>query len=257
LAFLVVSIYFSPWFFYPNPKHWLTRGSFLSIAGVSAGLVAVFTAIWPRHLRQSVRVLAVTAFIYLAWRLAIPWINWLAALSLTAEQHYWVSKGPGNGVLGLLPSSCAVLVGGYFLFGLTGREQWNGRLQFAPRDVIIGGGVGVVTSALAVASAAAAGASVYWAPNWAGHGVNIFSNLYEEVLARGLLLQVTRRAGGNWFGMIWTGLVFGSMHGVSWLGLGFALITWIIAWVVLRAGSLWAGWVFHQTIDMLADSFLH
>jgi membrane protease YdiL (CAAX protease family) len=62
-------------------------------------------------------------------------------------------------------------------------------------------------------------------------------------------LQVARRAGGNGFAMIWTGLVFGSMHGLTWLALGFALVTWIIAWVVLRAGSLWAGWVFHQTID--------
>ena len=90
-----------------------------------------------------------------------------------------------------------------------------------------------------------------------GHGVNAFSNLYEEILARGLLLQVARRAGGNAFAMVWTGLIFGSMHGLTWMALGFAIITWIIAWVVLRAGSLWAGWGFHQAIDMIVDSLVH
>jgi membrane protease YdiL (CAAX protease family) len=257
LSALVVSIYFSPWYFYPNPKHWLTANLFLSIAGTAAGLGAGFTAIRPRYRAPLVRVLTITAFIYLTWRLAIPWLNWLSALPLTTDQHYWVSKGPGGGVLGLLPTTLAVLVGGYFLFGVPLREQWNGRLRFALRDIIIGGGVGVGASVLTLACAALAGPGVYWAPNWAGHGVNVFSNLYEEVLARGVLLQVARRAGGNWFGMIWTGLVFGSMHGVNWLALGFAVVTWIIAWVVLRAGSLWAGWVFHQTIDVLVDSFLH
>jgi hypothetical protein len=57
--------------------------------------------------------------------------------------------------------------------------------------------------------------------------------------------------------MIWTGLVFGSMHGVNWLALGLATVTWVIAWVVLRAGSLWAGWVFPQIIDVLVDSMMH
>jgi membrane protease YdiL (CAAX protease family) len=254
---LVVLIYFSPWFFYANAKPSLTTGWILGMAGVAAGLGGGFAALWPRHRPRLVRVLTVTAFSYLAWRLAIPWINWLFTLSLSDEQHYWVSKGPGNGVLGLLPSACAILIGGYLLFGMTLREQWNGRLRLAWRDLMIGGSVAVAMSVLTLIGAAVAGAGVYWAPNWAGHGVNVFSNLYEEIMVRSLLLQVTRRAGASWFAMIWTGVVFGSMHGVNWLALGFALSTWIIAWIVLRSGSLWAGWVFHQTIDMLVDSFLH
>jgi membrane protease YdiL (CAAX protease family) len=62
--------------------------------------------------------------------------------------------------------------------------------------------------------------------------------------------------------MIWTGLVFGTMHfnytmNGLWFALGVATITWIFAWVVLRAGSLWAGWVVHQVLDVIVDSFLH
>jgi membrane protease YdiL (CAAX protease family) len=152
----------------------------------------------------------------------------------------------------------AILLIGWFVYGMSIREQWNGRLSFALRDLWYGGSVGVAVAAFVLGGALLKGSGrVAWEPNWAQNGVNVFSNLYEEVLARSLLLQVVRRQAGNWFGMLWTGLIFGSMHGVSWLALGFALVTWIIAWIVLRAGSLWAGWVFHQVIDVLVDSSLH
>jgi membrane protease YdiL (CAAX protease family) len=259
---IVALVYFSPWFFSPylieGWKHWLKPGPIFGITAVAALLVAAFAAAFPRSITPLIRVLAATAFIYLVWRMAIPWVVYLSKLSLTPRQHYWVSQGPGSGALGLVPTSIAVLLGGRFLFGMSAREQWNGRLSFAMRDVVYGGTVGVAMSAVALASVILTGAGrVYWDPNWDGHGVNVFSNLYEEILARSLLLQVARRAGGNWFAMIWTGLVFGSMHGISWMALGFALSTWVIAWVVLRAGSLWAGWVFHQTIDVIVDSYLH
>jgi membrane protease YdiL (CAAX protease family) len=206
----------------------------------------------------AVRVLAATAFVYVSWRLAILWINWLSTLSLTSYQAYWVYGGPGSGAIGLLPSAVMVLLGGRFLFGMSVREQWNGRLAFAWRDLLYGGSVGIATSAFALASAALTGAGrLAWEPNWSSHGVNVFSNLYEEILVRSLLLQVARRECGNWFAMIWTGMIFGSMHGLTWLALSFAIVTWIIAWVVLRAGSLWAGWVFHQVIDVTVDSWLH
>src|SRR5262249_56141449 len=96
-----------------------------------------------------------------------------------------------------------------------------------------------------------------WEPNWAGHGANLFSNLYEELLARGLLLQVTRRAVGDRFAILWTALVFGTMHAFGWFALGVALTTWIFAWAILRTGSLWTGYVLHQGLDFFMDSFLH
>jgi membrane protease YdiL (CAAX protease family) len=260
-AAVTVLVYFSPWFFSPylfeGWKHSLTPSWIFAIAAGAAFLTATFAVALPRYQVPVIRVLMVTAFVYLTWRLAIFWIAWLARLPLTPDQRYWVYQGPGSGVLGLVPTVAAILLGGRLLFGMSLREQWNGRLSFAMRDLVYGGSVGVAMSAFALGCAALAGASLAWAPNWAGHGVNLFSNLYEEVMARGLLLQVARRQGGDWFAMAWTGIVFGSMHGITWMALGFALVTWIIAWVVLRAGSLWAGWVFHQIIDVIVDSFLH
>jgi membrane protease YdiL (CAAX protease family) len=258
----VVLVYFSPWllspFLFMPSKHPVPNTLILAIAVAGAVLAAAMARALPRYAMAVVRVLAATAFVYLSWRLAIFWIYWLATLPLAPSEAYWVYKGPGSGALGLLPSAVLVLLGGRFLFGMSIRQQWNGRLAFAWRDVVYGGSVGIAMSAFAIACMALAGAGrLAWDPNWSSHGVNVFSNLYEEVLVRSLLLQVARREIGNRCAMIWTGIIFGSMHGLTWMALSFAAVTWIIAWVVLRAGSLWAGWVFHQVIDVIVDSWSH
>jgi membrane protease YdiL (CAAX protease family) len=229
------------------------------MAAAAATLALVVAAAWPHRQASLVRVLAVTAFIYLIYRpLAMPWSFWLSTLPFTPTQQFWMFRGPGGAICGLLPSVVAVLLGGRYLFGVSLREQWNGRLRPGLRDLAYGGAAALAVSAFFLGGMAATGyGRVDWEPNWAGHGANLFSNLYEELLARGLLLQVTRRIGGNWFGIVWTGLVFGSMHPFGWYALGIALTTWIFAWVILRAGSLWAGYILHQGLDFFMDSFLH
>jgi membrane protease YdiL (CAAX protease family) len=228
------------------------------LAGAGAVLAAAVSGALPRYHVGVIRVLAATAFVYMSWRLAIFWIDALSALPLSPEQAYWVYKGPGSGAFGLLPSAILVLLGGRFLFGMSIRQLWNGRLTFSWRDVQYGGSVAVALSAIVITCSALVGVGrVAWEPNWSSNGVNVFSNLYEEILVRSLLLQVARRDLGNRFALIWTGIIFGTMHGLTWLALSFALATWVIAWVVLRAGSLWAGWIFHQTIDVLVDSMVH
>ena len=258
----VVLVYFSPWllspFLFKPSKHPVPNTLIFSVAAAGAVLAAAMARAFPRYRVAVVRILAVTAFVYLSWRLAIFWIDWLATLPLSSSEAYWLYRGPGSGALGLLPSAAIVLVGGRFLFGMSIRQQWNGRLAFAWRDFLYGGSVGIAMSVFAIACMALAGTGrLAWEPNWSSHGVNVFSNLYEEVLVRSLLLQIAKREGGNRFAMIWTGLIFGSMHGLTWMALSFAVVTWIIAWVVLRAGSLWAGWVFHQVIDIIVDSWSH
>jgi membrane protease YdiL (CAAX protease family) len=236
----------------------LSHDAVFVIAAAGAVLAAAVAGAVPRVQTRLLRVLAVTTLIYLIWRFGVPWVFWLSWLTLTPDQKYWVYRGPGGGALGQLPSAVTVLLVGRFLYGMSLREQWSGRLVPTLRDLWYGGSVGVGMSALVLGGAALAGAGrVAWEPNWAQNGVNVFSNLYEEVMARSLLLQVVRREAGDRFAMFWTGLVFGTMHGVNWFAVGVALTTWVIAWIVLRSGSLWAGWVFHQTIDVLVDSSLH
>jgi membrane protease YdiL (CAAX protease family) len=201
----------------------------------------------------------VTAFIYLIFRpLCHPLSYWLDSLHLSKNAAAWVYTGPGGAIFGLLPSVVCVLLGGQYLFGVTIREQWNGRLQPRRRDLWYGGIASVAMSAFFLCGIAATGQGrIAWEPNWAGHGQNLFSNLYEELLARGLLLQVTRRTFGNWFGIFWTAVVFGTMHQFGWFALGVAATTWIFAWVILRSGSLWSGYICHQGLDFFMDSLLH
>ncbi len=80
--------------------------------------------------------------------------------------------------------------------------------------------------------------------------------MYEEVLARGLILQITRKHLGNVFAMLWTGIIFGMMH-MSDPGkvVFFCLFTWLFALAVIRSGSLWSGWIVHQTGDMVNGAF--
>jgi membrane protease YdiL (CAAX protease family) len=251
-------VFFGPYLsknFRPNPP---TRWVF-ALAAAAAILAGTVAILWPRCQASLVRVLAVTAFIYLIFRpLAMPWSFWLTTFPLTPAQQFWLVRGPGGAICGLLPSVVAVLLGGRYLFGMTLREQWSGRLRPTLRDLIYGGTGALTLSALFLGGAAATGnGRVAWEPNWAGHGANLFSNLYEELLARGVLLQVTRRIGGNWFDILWTALVFGSMHSFGWFAFGVALTTWILAWAILRAGSLWAGYILHQGLDFFMDSLLH
>jgi membrane protease YdiL (CAAX protease family) len=239
----------------PNPPvSWV-----LISAAVAAALATAVGLARPGWSASLVRILTVTAFIYLVYRpLAMPWSYWLSTLPLTRTEQFWVFRGPGGAICGLLPSVAAVILGGHFLFGMTFREQWNGRLRPTLPDFVYGIGISLALSAFVLGGAAASGhGRIAWEPNWAGHGANLFSNLYEELLARGLLLQVTRRIAGNGFAIVWTALVFGSMHSFGWFALGVALTTWLLAWAILRAGSLWAGYIVHQGLDFFMDSSLH
>ena len=241
--------------FRPNPPAvWV-----IAMAGGAAVLAAAIALVWPRFRTGLVRVLAATAFVFLIYRpMAMPWSYWLSTLSLSRAEQYWVFRGPGGAIFGLLPSAIVVVLVGHYVFGVSVREQWNGRLRPSIRDLVYGGSAAALLSTVFLIGAAATGnGRVAWEPNWAGHGANLFSNLYEELLARGLLLQVCRRSGGNWFAIFWTAVVFGAMHPFGWFAVGVASTAWIIAWVILRSGSLWAGYFMHQGLDVFMDSLLH
>ena len=119
----VVLVYFSPWllspFLFKPSKHPVPNTLIFSVAAAGAVLAAAMARAFPRYRVAVVRILAVTAFVYLSWRLAIFWIDWLATLPLSSSEAYWLYRGPGSGALGLLPSAAIVLLGGRFLFGMS------------------------------------------------------------------------------------------------------------------------------------------
>lgn len=258
VLFAFANVFLTPYFFNVHPKG-PTPGLVFAMAGTAAALALAIAIVWPGLQASLIRVLLATAFIYLVSKpLAVPYTYWLSTLPLVPTAKYWVYRGPGGATLGLLPTIAAVVVGGRYLFGLSLREQWNGRMHFALRDLVYGAGSAILMCAFLIGGAAVTGdGRVAWEPDWAQNSVNLFSNLYEEILTRGMLLQICRREGGNRFAILWTGLVFGSMHNFGWPILAMAIGGWFLAWVILRAGSLWAGYVAHQVIDVVMDSCLH
>jgi membrane protease YdiL (CAAX protease family) len=251
-------VFFGP-YLWSGYRPFLPVAYVLAMAAGAAILAVSFALIWPGRQQGLIRILAVTAFVYLVFRpVAMPWSYWLSTLGLGSTADYWLWRGPGGAILGLLPSTILLLLGGRYLFGMSIREQWGGRLTPAWRDLVYGGGIGVIWCAIFLAGLAVSSqARLAWEPDLSRDAVNVFSNLYEELLARGLLLAVTRKAGGKWFGMLWSSVVFGSMHAFAWFALGVALTAWVMAWVILKAGSVWAGWVLHQVTDMIMDSWMH
>ena len=228
--------------------------------GVIAGalIAAALTAwrpAWSVRLGRSFGVTAIATAAVIANGVAGPALERVVGDSAASS---WLIDGPGQGVLGLLPGVIVVVLLGRRLFGHGLRDQWGGSLRF-PRAALIHGVVaGALLATAAVAFLLLTGLG-RWGPNVdvARMGVNAFSNLWEELLARGLLLVVVREAFGDRTAMIWTSVFFGVLlHGLSPFALFIAATSWILAWAVIRARSLWAGWVGHQVADVIADSLV-
>ena len=185
------------------------------------------------------------------------WHNFLNSLSLSPRARYWTHAGPGGSLLGLLPATIAWILVGKYLFRMPLKEQFGGRLRMTLRDWRIGIPIAVAFTLVIVSGAAIGGDPIYWSYNWRSPVVNCFSNLYEEILVRGLLLQLTARYWGRLPAMAWTSCAFGLMHGTGEKAIFIALTTWVFAWAVLKSRSLWTSWVIHQGIDMMGDPFLH
>jgi membrane protease YdiL (CAAX protease family) len=73
----------------------------------------------------------------------------------------------------------------------------------------------------------------------------------EELMLRGYGLQLLAEARGRWFAALVTGAFFGAMHagnpGANVLGIvNTATLAVLLAWLVLRTGSLWIAFGYHS-----------
>lgn len=128
------------------------------------------------------------------------------------------------------------------------------------KDVAVGLLLGAAPVALLVALLAATGhASVSpaaWTPavffgSWLPMAVGLaLVSSQEELLLRGYGLQTLADGGGRWFAAIFTGVLFGLMHagnpGANLLGIANTAVNAVLlAWLVLRTGSLWIACAYH------------
>lgn len=244
-----------------NPK-WATPTLIFGVATVMAFTATAFALIKPRLRLSIIIVLLATAFVFFTLK-GLPVItDWsISKLDLSSSQAYWCLYGPGGGLLLLLPSAILTVVFGAAVFGMPFRDQWGGRLRMTIKDWTWGLGVAAIWIGLCACAALLVSISTgetmlairsEWSQYRVDMIINIFSNVYEEVLTRGFILQLTRKHLGNVSAMLWTGIVFAMMH-MSDAGkvIFFCLFTWLFALAVIRSGSLWSGWIVHQASDMV------
>lgn len=88
---------------------------------------------------------------------------------------------------------------------------------------------------------------------------NLFSNLYEEIIYRGLMFNALARImGARWPALLLSSVVFGAMH-VQYPMSGQAMVAvmgLVMGCVYVKTKSLWGAWLSHMTVDVLFDVFV-
>ena len=162
----------------------------------------------------------------------------------------------GNGLLGLLPLVFAILFIGKHLVKMNYNEQWSGTTNFNLASLKYGIIGGIVLASIPLIIVASIGQKFNCKVDSYRYGINCVTNLYEEIICRGLLLACCVKYWNRISSVVWTSVVFGLAHGLNEKSITIALAACLMAWVVLKAKSLWAGWTTHQLTDMIVDTFL-
>lgn len=162
----------------------------------------------------------------------------------------------GNGLLGLLPLALALRFVGKRLLKMDDNEQWSGTTSFKLVSLKYGLISGTLLAAIPLLIMALMGHKFTYKIDFYRYGINAVTNLYEEFICRGLLLACCVKYWTRLWAVVWTSVIFGLAHGLTEKSVGIALGAGLMAWAVLKAKSLWAGWTSHQLTDTLVDTFL-
>ena len=177
-------------------------------------------------------------------------------LGLTNKLNRILFYDYGNGLLGLLPLTLAILFIGKYLLKIDYNEQWSGTTNYKLPSLKYGMISGLVLATIPLIIVASTGQKFSYKVDLYRYGINCITNLYEEIICRGLLLACCVRYWNKLSAVVWTSVVFGLAHGLTEKSIMIALGAGLMAWAVLKAKSLWAGWTSHQLTDMLVDTFL-
>ena len=180
----------------------------------------------------------------------IPWLGFSDKLNRVLFYDY------GNGLLGLLPLALALLLVGKYGLKMDYRAQWNGTTNYTLPSLTYGLSAGLILAAIPLLIVAATGQKLSPKVDLYRYGINCVTNLYEEIICRGLLLAYCVKYWTRLWAVVWTSVVFCLAHGLTEKSVGIALGAGLMAWAVLKAKSLWAGWTSHQLTDMIVDTFL-
>lgn len=183
-------------------------------------------------------------------QLVVPWLGFSDKLNHVLFYDY------GNGLLGLLPLALALLLVGKYWLKLDYSAQWSGTTTYTLPSLTYGLIAGILIAAIPLLIVASTGQKLSPKVDLYRYGINCITNLYEEIICRGLLLACCVRYWSRGWAVVWTSVVFGLAHGLTEKSVAIALGAGLMAWAILKAKSLWAGWTSHQLTDMVVDTFL-
>lgn len=127
------------------------------------------------------------------------------------------------------------------------------------RTVLVGLGVTAAMLAYTLLGAAAVGIPFQFNPlPWLMVG-NVFSNMYEEIIYRGLMIHVGLAGLQNrHLALLVTAVVFAAVHTQYPWSLRLVMLpaAWLFGFAYVRSGSLLAPWIAHQVVDMIGDTIL-
>ena len=229
----------------------------VSIVFLGAGLLLFISGRMRIIGEKSFIPLFLSSFIFIGFycvkvfrEFAIPLLGFSSKINSLLFYDY------GNGLLGLFPLALTIIFIGKYLLKIDYDEQWSGTTTFNLPSLTYGIIGGIALAAIPLVIVASTGQKFTIKVDFYRYGINCITNLYEEIICRGLLLACCVKYWNRLSAVIWTSVVFGLAHGLSEKSIPIALAACLMAWLVLKAKSLWAGWTTHQLTDMIVDTFL-
>jgi membrane protease YdiL (CAAX protease family) len=201
--------------------------------------------------------------------IALLWLGQNIVTPAIAEQldpKFGPSEGSGLFLRHLVTFSlftAAISIAAWFALArigwLASPRRWLGFGPEPLRALRWGAIAGVALSALVVIVGVALGEKLRWHPDGWKIAGNVFSNYYEEISYRGLIMQGAWAATGSRIGaVVISSAAFGWSHAHGSHAMLRAIAAGIAGCVfgglAVRTRSLGGAWTAHQVSDMILDS---
>ena len=214
---------------------------------------------WPARLATAIAA----AGVYVAAKAAAGrWDEILAGSAWVPPRGSSLRPFVQHALGGTLVAAAICLAGWWVLWRLALLPSPRRLLTAGPsarRTVIVGLACAAAVAAYTLAFAVAIGIPFQFRPMpWTMAG-NVLSNLFEEIVYRGFLIQAGVVAlGHRHLAIAVSALVFAAAHEqYPWEYRVVMLpVAWLFAFAAVRAGSLLAPWIAHQVLDVVADTVL-
>ena len=212
------------------------------------------------RVRGTIALIIAVAIVWLAQNVVTP------AIAERLDPSFGPSEGSGLFLRHLVTFSlftAAISLAAWLALARVGwlasPRRWLGFGPAPMRALRLGAIAGVALSALVVIVGVALGEKLHWHPDGWKIAGNVFSNYYEEIAYRGLIMQGAWAATGSRIGaVVISSAAFGWSHAhgshAMLRAIAAAIAGGVFGWLAVRTRSLGGAWTAHQVSDMILDS---